>query len=768
MTAIRFILLLALASPLGEAAEPSSTVNYQRHISPLFSKFGCNAGACHGAAEGQGGFKLSLFGFDAAADYQAIIDQDAERVAKSPDQSLLLLKPSGNLDHEGGTRFNVDSPSYELVKRWIREGAKNEVLGALVELSIVPAQVNLSSTTPEADFKVVARFADDSRLDVTNVSKLHVLDDSLAKVDTSGRLTRIGNGDTSIIATYGGRSASAAVLLVDDPENTLRLEPPANEVDEWINRKLVRLQISPAEKTDDYAFLRRLYLIATGRLPTPIEIQSFVADSSGDKRSRAIDRVLVSPQHASLWATRMCEITGSREHLSSDAAVAEKQQRRWHEWFRIRFADNTPYDQIARSVLTATSRDRHAVGEFIRRCAETPTDVALDAASYAAKPTLDLYWARREANERVNLESLSERTAAAFLGVRMECARCHKHPFDRWTQNDHRSFANVFAQIRYGLSPELRSGLANALEERRASIAAGESPLRIPRIREVYVTDNRSANFRDATTMEVLKPRPLGGAPFEPEGDRREQFVQWLLQPDNPFFARNIVNRVWAFYFGRGITEPVDAFSASNPPSHPELLDWLEKDFVASGYDIRRLERMILNSNAWQRAATIATDRRNNSRNYSRFQVRILPAAVIVDAIADVAGDSDQRAVESPLFRPKTSGATEYFQVFDRPERVATCDCERSDAPSLRQTMLLLSDDTLLERLRKGIAEDFTHIRRDRKRVRQLFFTTLSRPPTRDERKTAMEYLSESEDRVEAVVDLAWSLVTTREFFTNH
>ncbi len=768
MTAIRLILLLALTSPLGQAAEPSTTVNYQRHISPLFSKFGCNAGSCHGAAEGQGGFKLSLFGFDAAADYQAIIDQDAERVAKSPDQSLLLLKPSGSLDHEGGTLFGVDSPSYELLERWIHEGATNEVLGALVELSITPAQLKLSSAAPETDFKVVARFADDSRLDVTNVSVLSVLDDSVAKVDASGRLTRAGHGDTSIIATYGGRSTSAAVLIPDTAEHAPRLEPAANEVDEWINRKLELLQIVPAAKTDDYAFMRRLYLIAAGRLPTPIEIQSFVADSSVDKRSRAIDLLLASPQHARLWATRMCEITGSREYLSSEAAVAEKQQRRWHEWFRIRFADNAPYDQIVRGVLTATSRDQHSVSEFIRHCTETPADVTQDAESYANRPTLDLYWARRGTNERVNLESLSERTAAAFLGVRMECARCHKHPFDRWTQNDHRSFANVFAQVRYGLSPELRLGLANALEERRVRIATGESPLKIPRIREVYVTDNRSANFRDPTTTEVLKPSPLGDAPFDPARDRREQFVEWLLRPDNPFFARNIVNRVWAFYFGRGITEPVDAFSASNPPSHPELLDWLEKDFVASRYDIRRLERLILNSNAWQRAATISVDRRNGNRNYSRFQVRILSAAVIVDAIADVAGDSDRRAVDSPLFRPRNSAETEYFQVFDHPERVATCDCESSDAPSLRQTMLLLSDDTLLDRLRMGVAEDLAQTCRNRKLVKQLFFTTLSRLPTRDERKTALKHLSESEDRVEAVVDLAWSLLTTREFFTNH
>lgn len=768
MAAIRLILMLAIASPFGQAAEPLGTVNYQRHISPLFSKFGCNAGSCHGAADGQGGFKLSLFGFDASADYRAITDRDAMRVSKSPDRSLLLLKPGGHRDHEGGTLFNVDSSAYDMMKRWIQEGAKNEVLAALVELSIIPAQVNLSSSTSGADLRVFARFADGSSLDVTSVSSLSVLDDSVANIDSSGRLTRIGNGDTSVIATYGGRSTSAAVLIIDESDIALRLEPPANEIDKWINRRLERLQISPAEKTDDYAFIRRLYLMATGRLPTPAEVRSFAADSDGHKRSQAIDNVLTSPQHACLWATRMCEITGSREDLPSEALAAERQQRRWHEWFRIRFASNVPYDQIVRGILTATTRDKHSVDEYIRLRAETSADVASDAESYASKPTLDLYWARRSANERVNLESLSERTAAAFLGVRMECARCHKHPFDRWTQNDHRSFANVFAQVRYGLSPELRQGLANALEERRGRIAAGERPLRIPRIREVYVTDNSSANLRDAATMDVLNPSPLGDDHFEPKRDRRKQFVEWLLQSDNPFFARNFVNRIWAFYFGRGITEPVDGFSASNPPSHPEFLRWLEEDFVANGYDIRRLEQMILNSNAWQRSATIASESRNGSRNYSRFQIRILSAAVIVDAIADVAGDSEQRAVDSPLFRPEQSGAAEYFQVFDHPERVATCDCESRDAPSLRQTMLILSDDTLLDRLRMGIAKDLTHSRSDQKLVRQLFFTTLSRPPTRDERKTAMKHLNDSEHRGEAIVDLTWSLLTTREFFTNH
>ena len=768
MAAIRMILLFALALPAVQAIEPSGTVNYQRHISPLFSKFGCNAGSCHGAADGQGGFKLSLFGFDAAADYRAITDRDARRVSNSPNESLLLLKPGGHLDHEGGIRFNTDSPAYDLMRRWIREGAKNEMLGELIELSIIPDQANLSSTTPGSDLKIFARFADGSRLDVTSISSLSVLDDSLAHIDSSGRLTRIENGDTSVIATYGGRSTSAAVLIADDSKVALKQEPPANEIDKWINRKLERLRIPSAKKTDDYAFIRRLHLTATGRLPTPTEVRSFAADADSHKRSMEIDRVLTSPQHASLWATRMCEITGSREDLPSDAPTAERQQRRWHEWFRIRFADNAPYDQIARGILTATTRDQHSAGDYIRLCAESSADMVSDAESYASKPTLDLYWARRSANERVNLESLSERTAAAFLGVRMECARCHKHPFDRWTQNDHRSFANVFAQVRYGLSPELRLGLANALEERRARMAAGEIPLRIPGIREVYVTDNSSANFRDAATMDVLKPSPLGGDHFAPEQDRREQFVEWLLMSDNPFFARNFVNRIWAFYFGRGITEPVDGFSASNPPSHPKLLRWLEEDFVAHGYDIRRLEQMILNSNAWQRSATIVTNRRNGSRNYSRFQIRILSAAVIVDAIADVAGDSEQRAVDSPLFRPERSDAAEYFQVFDHPERIATCDCESRNVPSLRQTMLLLSDDTLLDRLRMGIARDLAHSRGDRKLVRQLFFTTLSRPPTKDERETAMEYLSDSQHRREAIVDLTWSLMTTREFFTNH
>ena len=764
MTAIRLAMLFVLASTLGQAAEPTGAVNYRRHIAPLLNKLGCNAGSCHGAAEGQGGFKLSLFGFDVAADYRAIV----ERVAKSPDQSLLLLKPSGNLDHEGGMLFDGDSPAYALLERWIQQGATNEELGELIELSIVPAQVDLDSANPKSDFQVVAHFADGSRLDVTRVSKANVVDDSLAKIDSSGNIARVGSGDTSLIATYGGYSASAAVFTIDATENSLKFESPANGIDQRINRKLQRLQIAPAEKTDDYVFLRRLYLNAIGRLPTPTEIRSFVADSGGDKRSRVIDRVLASPQHASLWATRMCEITGSREYLPTEAVAAEKQQRRWHEWFRVRFADNTPYDKIARGVLTATSRDQHSVSEFIRHCSESPSDLALDAQSYAAKPTLDLYWARRDANELVNIESLAERTAAAFLGIRIECARCHKHPFDRWTQNDHRAFANVFAQVRFGLSPELRQGLAGALQERRERIAAGENPVKIPRIREVYLTDNKSANLRDVVTLDLLKPSPLGGDHFQPEKQRRQQFVSWLLQPDNPFFARNLVNRVWAFYFGRGITEPVDAFSASNPPSHPTLLDWLAEEFVASGYDIRQLERLILNSNAWQRAATVTGERKSDRRNDSRFQVRILPAAVIVDAIADVAGDSDQRAIESPLFQPKSTDVSEYFQVFDRPERVATCDCESVQAPSLRQTMLLLSDDMLVNRLRTGIARNLAQVRRNRKLVTRLFLTTLSRPPMKDERKTAVEHLNGSEDRVEAVVDLAWSLMTTREFFTNH
>ncbi|TWU00980.1 DUF1549 and DUF1553 domain-containing protein [Stieleria varia] len=769
MTSIRTLLLLALASTLGHATEPGTNpVNYRRHIAPLLSQFGCNAGSCHGSVHGQGGFKLSLFGFDDAADYEAIVDREADRVLKTPQESLLLLKPSGIVDHEGGKLFDIDSPAYKLLERWIREGAKNEQLSELVKLSIEPSEVNLSSASPHCDFKVFARFADDALLDVTNLAALSVVDDSLAEVDARGTLTRMGNGGTSLIATYGGRSASASIFSIDAQIGVPVLEPPANEVDRWINLRQERLRIAPVEKTDDYAFLRRLSLLTMGRLPTPEEVRSFAADSNSEKRTVAIDQALASPQHASLWATRMCEITGSREQLSSDAEIAEQQQRRWHEWFRVRFVDNLPYDQIARGVLTATSRDQRSTSDFIHACVERPTDIATDAQEYAAKPTLDLYWARRKENEQVDLESLAERTAAAFLGVRIECARCHKHPFDRWTQNDHRSFANLFAQVRYGLSPEMRMGLADALEQRRRRIAVGESPSKIPRIREVYLTASTSGNFRDAATLELLPSRPLGDKHYEADEDPREQFVHWLLLPENPFFARNFVNRVWAYYFGQGIVEPVDSFSASNPPSHPELLDGLAKEFIASGYDIRSLERTILTSNAWQRAATIPANQQNDHRNYSRFPVQVLPAAVLVDAIADVAGDDDNRAVDSPMRSPVTSAAPEYFDVFDRPERVATCDCESSHAPSLRQTMLMLADDTLLKRIQDGIAVELARMSKNRKLVEQLFLTTLSRPPTKDERKSAVKHLREAKDRIEAVADLTWSLMTTREFYTNH
>lgn len=747
-------------------------VDFERHIAPLLLKHGCNAGSCHGAAKGQAGFRLSLFGCDPTLDFQAITAPDTGRVDLThPKESLLLQKPAQIVDHGGGERFAVGSPEFQLLFRWIRQGAVHHPgSGRLASLDISPSPVVLTDQQPEADLHVVATYANGDRDDVTRFAEFRVDEGSVAALDQDHVVHRRRAGDTVIVAVYAGRPVSTRVLAPrEGPRDVPEPDSSGNVVDQYVEARLAELNIGPSPRCSDEVFLRRLMLTTIGQLPTPEQVREFVQDDTPDKRRRAIDLQLKHPLHAALWATRMCELTGSRDAGSGEIDAESRREEKWHAWFRARFERNAPYDELARAILTATTREGQTADEFLAGSIATAQQAVLnDEGRYAQRKTLDLFWQRPSVNEEVALESLAERVAAAFLGIRMECARCHKHPFDRWTQNDHRSFVQIFSQVRYGLAPGLRVALADQLETQRKRAETGQPTSRIPKVREVFVTTTDHDLSTDETDA-ALAPRPLGGTVLARDGDRREQFTDWLLASNNRFFARSFVNRVWSVCFGRGLVEPVDTFSEANPPTHPELLDALAEHFIAGGYDIRALEATILSSRAWQRSSQATATNRQDTHNYAHFSLRVPPADVLVDAISAAVGDPRSHAVEEPKFASHDEDVQLYFHAFSRPERKMTCDCERSSEPTLRQAMLLLSDEKLRARTDRAAA----HLSFDEeysldRAIDDLFLRSLSRWPTEQERQVARKFVQEHADSQSALSDVLWGLINTREFITLH
>ncbi|MCC7338762.1 MAG: DUF1553 domain-containing protein [Pirellulaceae bacterium] len=784
-------LLLCLFGPVEQApgqvplpdGQTIESVNFDRHIAPLLSKLGCNAGACHGNSEGKGGLRLSLFGFNPLMDSRAFVDPEQGRIdVDSPEESILLQKPSAIAGHGGGQRFSPDSWEYDLFRVWIADGAKtsNSTNRSLTTLSIEPNWIVLREQPTR--LQVWATFDNGEREDVTCFSSWRVTDESVCAIDEQYWVKRKAVGDTYLVATYAGQPASVRIVVphakVKRP-NQSREEQSDNLIDRFILEKLQLLGMRPASICDDATFLRRLKLVTTSSLPNPTETQRFMGNMNEHKRAMEIEKQLADPVHADLWATRMCEILGSRDHGVDLQASEPQYEEEWHGWIRQRFENNTPFDVLTNDILTATTRDGVSAAEYVSQAVKNAQIASVEQLShYDQRPTFDWFWKRPRVNEELELETLAERVSAAFLGVRLQCAKCHKHPFDRWTQDDYRSFANCFSQVRFGLSPELRVALADKLQQQRDRAQSGEPTVRVPALREVFVT-NSAIGLRSASNQVTLPAIPLGSKQeLNAGGDRRVEFANWLIDRENPFFARNIVNRIWAFYFGRGLVDPVDAFSAANPATHPELLDALAHEFILNGYDVRKLESLILNSDTWQRSAQVSESISNDDHNYACFSLRILDAAQISDSLACALGIARPSAASLPSFLARDESLQPYFKVYSRPERMLSCDCERIDGPSLRQAMLLLSDPSLERHIvgaaNRLVAElpipnDSSEMKSWKSKVvEQVFLRTLCREPSKKEYKIAVRAFNEQEEIQRMTADLLWSLINTREFSTLH
>jgi hypothetical protein len=705
--------------------------SFRNHVLSVLTKAGCNSGACHGAAAGKNGFRLTLRGYGPEVDYNVLTRQAlGRRIVKSaPAESLLLLKPTGALEHGGGIKFTPDSLEYRVIAEWIAAGLpppRNED-PKIVSLTTYPSAALLRPGRKQQVI-VQAKFSDGRVEDVTRWAKFASTDDTVAKVDDLGLVTVEGHGEAAITVWYASRVETTTVTSPFETvldASVFRSAPRKNPIDERNLAKLEALRIPPSPDAGDAAFLRRAYLDATGTLPPVAVLDAFLADHDAAKRARLIDRLLESEAYVDYWAYKWSDLfLVSTNKLPAPAMWA------FYRFVRKNVAENVPWDKLARSIITAR-------GDSLKN----------GAANY--------YVLHRDPID------MTENSSMAFLGMSLTCARCHNHPMEKWTQDQYYGVASLFARVRLKDGP-----------------AAGE----------VIVVADEEGEILHPRKGIVMPPQPLDGAarPIDARTDRREAFADWLARPDNPYFARAIVNRVWRNFFGRGLIEPEDDLRATNPASDEPLLDWLVADFLAHKYDMKHLVRTIMNSAAYARSSLPVAGNAADTKFLSHYPVKRLPAEVLLDAIAQVtevpSSFPGYPAGWRSLQLPDTKVDSTFLASFGRPERLNTCSCERSSEPSMSQALHLANGATINEKLRAdngAVARAIAAGAADNAIIDRLFRAALSRPPTEAERARLSRILADAvagikdpkaaaTARRQAIEDLYWATLTGNEFLFNH
>jgi hypothetical protein len=696
-------------------------VDFAREIVPMLTKLGCNQGACHGSQHGKNGFRLSLLGFDPAFDYTQIVQSAEGRrvVLSDPERSILLLKPSLTMEHGGGERFHVNSPQYDLLKRWLEDGAPAPAANTptATGLEVWPAK-RVMVPGEQQQISVRAAWSDGRSEDVTASARYDALSDAIASVTPGGLITARGRGETHIMIRFNGQASVVQVTLPYHPGHANTEVAKFNFIDDKLNAKWQDLGLAPSPLCSDEEFFRRIHLDAIGTLPTPEEIKAFLADQRADKRRQAIDRVLERPEFIDFWALKWGDLLRiNRDQLN------EKGMWSFYNWIRAALRANMPVDEFVRDIITA------------------------EGSTYTEGPA-NFY---RTAN---NAADWAETTSQLFLGVRMQCAKCHHHPFEKWSQDDYYGMAAFF--VRLGTKGSQEFGIFG---------------------RETVVYLRSTGEQTNPRQGGVVKPHPLDGPVVDDPFDRRRQLAQWLTAPSNPFFARNIVNRFWGYYMGRGLVEPLDDLRATNPASNPELLDALAKDFVAHHFDLKQLMRTIMDSRAYQLSSSVTPGNEADTSNvyFARYTVKRLTAEQLADAIDFATGTREKyqglplgtRAVQLP----DTSVRSFMLDVFGRPPRQITCECERKVQPNIAQALHLLNGDDLNKKLANSsgriekLLKDKTPLPAV---VENLYLATVSRPPRPDEASEAETWIAKAATPKEGVQDLLWVLLNSREFLFNH
>lgn len=793
-----FFCLFGGVYPACKAASPPKTVDFDRHVVGLLGKLGCNAGSCHGSFQGKGGLFLSLFSYAPEKDYKSLVkDAFGRRIdTLAPASSLLLLKATGQVPHGGGQRLAPGSEAYQALHTWIAQGAKRVPnSGTLRTLFLSPDGGRLEPGQ-SVTLRLVAEFADGSREDVTHLTDFKAQDEGILEVTDAGTVRARRPGSTAVVASYLGEVITGAFHMPYDPAEpsaSQNLTKSDHPIDRIIEADLERMNLVPSAPVDDVTFLRRVTLDTIGRLPTLPEQESFIEDSSPDKRERKIDELLAHPLHASLWATKLSDWT-----LNSLVTMENRQDvyrnmrpkwsRMWWDWLRVRVAENKPYDQIVKQLLTATSRDGQTPEEWLEDWRKLNDKAAASFESdYAERPTNDLFWRRQGFNKEQTIELI----ASSFLGLQIQCAQCHKHPFDRWTQADYRAFENIVMPVRFDSNaPDSRAMLKQEADGRRELEPDELKKRQIQPHREVYIQKAKQGNYlRHPDTNAPLPVRPPGGpdllpaARQMPSDDFRDELADWMAKPDNPYFAANFANRVWAHYFGVGIVNPVDNFAVGNPPSNPVLLKALAAEFVAKKFDIRAFEKFVLTSAAYSRSSVPSVNNSDDDRHFSRYIPHPLMAEIAADVVADAIGwkpdprtmpdiAPGSRAIEVPGNQVTQRDLAFQFRIFGRPPRSVSCECERAADPALPQSLFMAGDEFVV----KGIAQSpWMNWARDyewsnEELIDQAFRRLLAREPSGDERDAAIQRLAgkQGKDRADALADVLWALMNTREFLLNY
>jgi len=766
------------------SAKTEELPDFQKHIVPLLGRLGCNGRACHGSFQGRGGFRLSLFGYDFKMDHAAITARassgDGGRISlEAPEQSLAILKPSLQVDHEGGDRFELGSWEHHLLQRWIESGAHGvSAPRELQRLEIEPKEVVFDENTRLVQSRVVAIWQDDSREDVTALCRFRTNDDSLVTVDSEGRLTSMGPGDSHVIAFYDNGVAAVPVMrAVSDakyPVQTATLK-----IDELVQAKLRKLGIIPSPVCSDAEFLRRVSIDLTGTLPTPREVEVFLADPSKDKRARKIGEMLERPAYAAWWTNKLCDFTGCNPN--QQAELGQETSVQWYMWIYRRLRENMPYDELMERMVMAVGRkEGQSYDDF---CAQVSSYFRDDSpADFADRETMPHYWTRR------TLEKPADKALAfahSFLGIRLQCAQCHKHPFAPWTQQDFQQFSAFFSNVQYGVVPSTDGRYRQLAKQVGLNIRGKNgSPIRKDLLK--HAQEGRTIPWRELYISERSGPARLGLlrsgiVELGRNEDPRAAILKWMNQPANPWFARAFVNRVWASYFHIGIVDPPDDLSPANPPSNPKLLDWLTDGFVESSYDMKWLHRQIVSSHTYQRSWRPNDTNREDRRNFSRAIPRRLPAEVVYDGLKQAVAASDHLdEVRSDLTRRAIGhlsmrlAGTYAMQVFGKPDRAVNCDCERVNQPTLLQSVFLQNDPLVEQRLdQSGWLQEIAELEKAgekidrRKLVRTAWLRTVSRPPTPEEMQRAQKHLAGVDSLSEGARDLLWALINTKEFILN-
>lgn len=713
----------------------TETPDFRQHVVPLLGKLGCNGRACHGSFQGQGGLRLSLFGYDFKADHDALTQGEKPRISmKAVADSLMLQKPLQVVPHEGGTRLKEATWQHRVLTRWIEAGAKSigETTPEFVRLEITPEEIIAAKRGEQFVLKAVAVWSNGAREDVTPLCRFQTNNDQVATVDETGLVTSAGPGDSHVVVTYDNGVVPVPVLqpVSDKFGPNYPAVPTPTKIDELVVQKLRKLGMTQSELCTDAEFLRRVSLDMIGTLPTAAEVEAFLADTTADKRAKKIDELLERPAYAAWWATKFADWTGNNAGKLNNKQPTDvsAMSTDWYEWLRTRIEKNVAYDQIAEGIILAVSRQE---GETYTQYCERMSGYyhKEPKGSFADQPSMSHYWIRQEF---LKPEERALGFAYTFLGLRIQCAQCHKHPFDQWTKDDFDRFKEFFSRATYNIQPKLKdeeraiyekigletkdlkgNDLRNAL---RKKLADGE----VVPFQELYVPTPRNNNVaRDRKNKNNKRPQVVAGrtakilggeeVKIEDLDDPREALMDWLRDDANPYFAKAIVNRIWAAYFNVGIVEPVDDLSLANPPSNEALLDYLATQFRERHYDMKWLHRTIANSRtyqlSWQPNATNEFD----ERNFARSVPRRLPAEVAYDSL-QLATMSDFEAVKWQTSvngraigntvvnsRQNGKGQSNYaLSIFGRSVRDTNCECDRSSESSLLQTVFLQNDSEVL------------------------------------------------------------------------